>query len=204
MSHSPFQCRSCQSADIEPILSFGRTPLADGLLTKEQLAAPELTAPLELVFCRECALVQITETVPPEILFCRDYPYFSSISKSLLEHFAASANSLIETRKLGQESLVIEAASNDGYMLANFLARGIPVMGVDPAEGPVRAAQKRGIHTLCTFFTRELATRLRSEGHAASVFLANNVLAHVPDLNGFVEGIRILLKSDGVAVIECP
>jgi len=204
MSNSTFQCRSCGGSEFETVLSFGRTPIADALVTSEQLGAPQLTAPLELVFCPNCALVQITETVPPEILFCRDYPYFSSVSKSLLEHFGKSAAALIETRKLGPESLVIEAASNDGYMLRNFLERGIPVLGIDPAEPPVRAARARGVDTMCTFFSRDLALRLREQGKQADVFLANNVLAHVPDLNGFVDGISILLKPGGVAVIEVP
>src|ERR1700749_4108101 len=110
-----FKCRPCQSTGAESILSFGHTPLADALVTGEQLDSPEITAPLELVFCPHCSLVQITETVPPEILFCRNYPYFSSVSKALLEHFGKSARSIIEKRKLGSESLVIEAASNDGY-----------------------------------------------------------------------------------------
>jgi SAM-dependent methyltransferase len=100
--------------------------------------------------------------------------------------------------------LVVEAASNDGYMLKNFAARGIPVLGIDPADGPARVAQESGITTLCTFFGEDLARKLRAEGRVADVFLANNVLAHVPDLNGFVEGIRILLKDSGVAVIEAP
>jgi SAM-dependent methyltransferase len=204
MSNAINECRSCGCSELEPILSFGHTPIADALLRREQLGEPHLTAPLELVFCPKCALVQITETVPPEILFCRDYPYFSSVSKSLLEHFAKSAAALIESRKLGSQSLVVEAASNDGYMLRNFVERGIPVLGVDPAEAPVRAAQSRGVNTMCTFFTRDLAIRLREQGKQADVFLANNVLAHVADLNGFVDGISILLKPDGIAVIEAP
>jgi SAM-dependent methyltransferase len=204
MQYSNFACRSCGAKGVEPILSFGQTPLADALLTNEQLTKPELTALLDLVFCPSCSLVQITETVPPEILFCRDYPYFSSVSKSLLEHFAKSAEYLIESRLLGGDSLVVEAASNDGYMLRNFVNKGIPVLGIDPAEGPVRKALERGVDSICTFFGRELATKLRSEGRQADVFLANNVLAHVADLNGFVDGIVELLKSDGVAVIEAP
>ena len=204
MTSNPI-CRSCGYTGLEPILSFGRTPLADALLTKEQLDAPEITAPLDLVFCPNCTLVQITETVPPEILFCRDYPYFSSVSQALLQHFGDSAKQLIESRKLDSNSLVIEAASNDGYMLKNFKESGIPVLGIDPAQGPAQAAQKAGIPTLCTFFNKDLARRLRvEEKRAADVFLANNVLAHVPDLNGFVEGIKILLKETGVAVIEVP
>jgi SAM-dependent methyltransferase len=182
---------------------LGRTPLADALLTEEQLGSPELIVPLDWVFCSHCSLVQITESVPPEILFGKDYPYFSSVSKTLLQHFRESAEELIESRELGSDSLVIEAASNDGYMLRNFVERGIPVLGIDPAEGPARAAQQAGIPTLCTFFGKGLARQLREEeGLVADLFLANNVLAHVPDLNGFVEGIKIMLKDTGVAVIE--
>jgi len=182
---------------------LGRTPLADALLTEEQLGLPELIVPLDWVFCSHCSLVQITESVPPQILFGKDYPYFSSVSKTLLQHFRESAEELIESRKLGSDSLVIEAASNDGYMLRNFVERGIPVLGIDPAEGPAWAAQEAGIPTLCTFFGKDLARQLREEeGLFADLFLANNVLAHVPDLNGFVEGIKIILKDTGVAVIE--
>ena len=198
-------CRLCGSHDLIDVVSLGQTPLADSLVTKDQLGEPEITAPLDLAFCPTCSLVQITETVAPEILFCRDYPYFSSVSAQLLEHFGASARSLIEKRKLGAQSLVVEAASNDGYMLRNFAEVGIPVLGIDPAEGPAKAAQERGIETLNTFFTKELALRLRAErGARADVFLGNNVLAHVPDLNGFVDGIEALLSPEGVAVIECP
>ena len=198
-------CRSCGGNNLQMIISFGRTPLADALVWKENLDKPEIFAQLDLVFCPDCTLVQITESVDPEILFCRDYPYFSSVSKSLLQHFRDSAEYLIETRKLGPQSLVIEAASNDGYLLKNFVEHGIPVLGIDPADGPARIAQEAGIPTLCTFFGKELAAKLRNEeGKRADVFLANNVLAHVPDLNGFVQGIKILLKDTGVAVIEAP
>jgi SAM-dependent methyltransferase len=185
-------------------MSFGQTPLADALVTKEKLEQPEYTAPLDLAFCPECSLVQITETVPPEILFCRDYPYFSSVSPSLLKHFGDSAQNLMKTRQLNSDSFVIEAASNDGYMLKNFVEQGIPVLGIDPASGPAEKAQKAGIPTLNTFFTQDLAQQLKAEGKQADLFLANNVLAHVPDLNGFVAGIKILLKESGVAVIEAP
>jgi SAM-dependent methyltransferase len=204
MHDSQATCLSCGNPDLELIISFGYTPLADGLLSKEQLAQPEYTAPLDLAFCPNCSLVQITEIVPPEILFCRDYPYFSSVSKSLLQHFGGSAKALIQSRQLNANSLVIEAASNDGYMLKNFAEVGIPVLGIDPAEGPAKVAQEAGIPTLCTFFTKDLAQQLRAEGKEADVFLANNVLAHVPDLNGFVAGIATLLKETGVAVIEAP
>ena len=205
MNNSKLTCRSCGHTDLEPILSLGRTSLADALLTEEQLRLPELIVPLDCVFCSNCSLVQITESVSPEILFCRDYPYYSSVSKVLLQHFGESAKELIESRKLNSDSLVIEAASNDGYMLRNFLERGIPVLGIDPAKGPAQRANEAGIPTLCMFFSKDLARQLREGGaREADVFLANNVLAHVPNLNGFIEGIRLMLKDTGVAVIEVP
>lgn len=198
-------CRSCGRSSLELIISFGNTPLADRLLRDEHLSQPEIFAPLDLAFCPDCSLVQITESVSPDILFREEYPYFSSVSKQLLEHFGGSARDIIASRKLNGNSLVVEAASNDGYMLRNFVERGIEVLGVDPAQGPAKAAEDNGVPTLNTFFTQALAKELRRKyADGANVFLANNVLAHVPDLNGFVDGIKTLLSEDGVAVIECP
>lgn len=197
-------CRACGSADLVSFLDLGETPLADRLLTAEQLAAPEAKVPLEVVFCAGCTLVQITETVDPEELFCQDYPYFSSVSPSLMAHFEQSALDLIRERALFADSLVVEAASNDGYLLRHFQQAGIPVLGIDPADGPAKKAQSIGVPTLNTFFGLDLARSLAEEGRRADVFLANNVLAHVADLNGFVRGIATILKDDGIAVIECP
>ena len=197
-------CRSCSRPDPLSFLDLGTTPLADRLLGPELLGEQEITAPLEVAFCPACSLVQILETVSPRVLFCEDYPYYSSVSKALLEHFGRSADALIEERGLGSKSLVVEAASNDGYMLRYFAERGIPVLGIDPADGPAGAARAGGIPTLNTFFTLDLARSLRLEGRRADLFLANNVLAHVPDLNGFVEGIGTLLADDGLAAIEVP
>jgi SAM-dependent methyltransferase len=197
-------CLSCGGNNLEVIISFGETTLADRLVPADKLSEPEITAPLDLAFCSDCTLVQITVSVDPEILFCDDYPYFSSVSKHLLDHSKKNAEHIIKTRDLGSESLVVELASNDGYMLRNFVAHGIPVQGIDPAEPPVQKAIEAGIPTMCTFFTVDLARKLRDEGRRADVVIANNVLAHVPDLNGFVEGIATVLKDDGVAVIECP
>ena len=176
---APFtvSCRSCGHTPLEFILSLGWTPLADRLLTKDQLDQPELTAPLDLGFCPDCTLVQITETVSPEILFCEDYPYFSSVSKTLLEHSRENALELIQARKLGPDNLVIEIASNDGYMLRNFVEYNISVLGIDPAQGPAQAAQNAGIHTWCTFFDIQRARSLRDGGRLADVVIANNVLA---------------------------
>ena len=197
-------CRASGSSNLQTIIEFGETPLADRLLTAEQLNEPEYSAPLSLVFCPDSALVQIRETVKPEILFYAEYPYFSSVSPSLLKHFRGSALDIMAEKSLDENSLVVEAASNDGYMLKNFAEKGIPVLGIDPSEAPANAAVEAGIPTMITFFGLELAQQLVSEGKKADVFLANNVLAHVPDLNGFVQGIRTILKDDGTAVIEVP
>ncbi|MFB3100581.1 MAG: methyltransferase domain-containing protein [Gammaproteobacteria bacterium] len=204
METKKIACRSCQSKELKPVLSLGVTPLADRLLTREQLKEPELTAPLDLVFCPDCALVQITESVSPDILFCEDYPYFSSVSQALAEHTRKNALDLIRSRGLSSESFVVEIASNDGYMLKNFVEKDIRVLGIDPAKAPVQAAKAAEIPTLCTFFDHTLATQLCQDGQLADVVIANNVLAHVPDLNGFVEGLKTILQSDGVAVIEVP
>lgn len=197
-------CRSCGSAKLSSFLDLGTTPLADRLMTEAQLREVELVAPLDVVLCEDCSLVQITETVSPEVLFCQNYPYFSSVSNALMKHFGDSAQQILESRGLGSESLVIEAASNDGYMLKHFVAAGVPVLGIDPADGPAKKAQEAGVRTLNTFFTTELAEELYQQGNRADVFLANNVLAHVADLNGFTAGVSRLLADDGVAVIECP
>jgi SAM-dependent methyltransferase len=187
-----------------PVLSLGRTPLANALRTAEELASPEPTFPLELAFCPRCALVQITESVAPADLF-RDYVYFSSFSDTMLRHAAELARRVTTERQLGPTSLVVEAASNDGYLLKNYKAAGVPVLGVEPARNIARvAAEKYGIPTREEFFDAALARQLVAEGRRADVFHAHNVLAHVPDLNGFVAGIRTLLKPTGVAVIEAP
>jgi SAM-dependent methyltransferase len=197
-------CRSCEEPGLEVFLDLGMMPLADRLLTPEKLDQPEPTYPLEVAFCPNCSLVQILETVPPEVLFCDDYPYYSSFSPALLKHSKENVVDLIESQKLSPKSFVVELASNDGYLLQNYRENNIPCLGIDPAEGPAKVAEKAGIPTLCTFFSRELACRLRDEGRKADVIHANNVLAHVDDLHGFVEGVGILLKKKGVAVFEVP
>ena len=197
-------CRSCGQTGLLPVLDLGTMPLSDGLRTHAQLAQGEPRFPLEVAFCPQCTLVQILHTVPPEELFCEDYPYYSSFSAALLEHSRRNALNLIAAKKLGADSLVVELASNDGYLLKNFVEAGVPVLGIDPADGPARAAEKAGVTTMCTFFSRDLARQLVSEGRSADVIIANNVLAHVADTNGFVDGIATLLKQDGVAVIEVP
>jgi SAM-dependent methyltransferase len=185
------------------ILAFGPMALANALRKPSQLQDPEPVYPLTLVFCPRCSLVQITETVPPDMLF-REYVYFSSFSDTLLEHASQLAQNMIRTRGLGPASMVIEAASNDGYLLQYYKRAGVPVLGIDPAMNIAKAARERGIPTRDEFFSEVLATLLADEGFKADVFHAHNVLAHVPDLNGFLRGIRRVLKDNGVAVIEVP
>jgi hypothetical protein len=198
-------CRACGGADLLELLGFGDSPLADRLLTADELSEADVAAPLTLMFCPACSLVQITETVDPEVLFGGDYPYFSSVSGTLLAHSRANSAELIERQRLGPGSLVVEIASNDGYMLKNFVARGIPALGIDPASAPAAAAIKAGVPTLQAFFGRDLARRLEAEGRTANLIIANNVLAHVADLNSLVDGIAILLeRPDGIAVLEMP
>src|SRR4051794_29884705 len=201
---SRLQCRSCGQADLRQVLDLGRVPLANALLTSEQLNEPEDRFPLELYFCPQCALVQIGETVPPERLF-RDYAYASSFSDTMVEHARTLVGALIGRRGLGPESLVIEVASNDGYLLQFYQQRGVPVLGIEPAANIAELAIKtKGIPTLVEFFDEELAKRLAAEGKLADVIHAHNVFAHVPDPNRFAGGIKRLLKPRGVAVVEAP
>jgi SAM-dependent methyltransferase len=197
-------CRSCGGIRLDTFLDLGETPLADRLLSDADLGAEELVFPLRVALCADCSLMQITETVSPQILFGHSYPYFSSFSPALLEHSRKNALDMIKRRSLNRDSFVIELASNDGYLLKNYVEAGIPVLGIDPADGPAAAAEKIGVATRCTFFTCELAEQLRAENIRADVIHANNVLAHVADTNGFVSAISRILKDDGVAVIEVP
>jgi SAM-dependent methyltransferase len=197
-------CRICGSPELQPILSLGNMPLTAAFLRKEDLSQPEPMFPLTLVFCPECSLTQLRETVPPEMLFRRNYPYYSSFLPALVQHSKATASELIASRRLNKSSLVVELASNDGYLLQHFVERGVPILGIDPAEGQAAAAEKAGVPTLCEFFGAHVAETLVQSGRSADVIIANNVLAHVADLHDFVHGIQILLKDRGVAVLEMP
>lgn len=204
MLHMRTTCRSCSQDGLRAVLLLGSVPLVDRLLTDSMLEESEPMYPLTVCFCPRCSLTQLAETVPPEEMYDEHYRYYSSFSDALLRHSRENAERLIQTCRLDPTSLVVELASNDGYMLKNFLAHGIPVLGIDPCEGPAQAAEDAGVRTVREFFGADLARRLRDDGHRADVLIANNVLAHVPDLNGFVEGIGILLADSGVAVIEVP
>lgn len=195
-------CRSCGSDRLTTFLDLGLQPIANALVEPHHAGLPEDRFPLEVAHCRDCALVQVTESLPPELLFGQDYPYFSSFSPALLQHSREHALELMAERGLGPDSLVIEVASNDGYLLKNFAAAGIPVLGIDPATGPAHTAQKAGIETLIAFFGRDIGEQLTREGRRADVILANNVAAHVDGINDFVGGFAPLLKEDGIVEIE--
>ena len=196
-------CRSCGGGHLEPILLLGDMPLANGLLTEEQLGQPEPKYPLDLVFCPDCTLLQITETVPPEVIFT-DYPYLSSFSQTVVDNGRENVERILASRRLGGDSLVMEIGSNDGYLLQFYAQKGIPVLGIDPAENIVPVAAENGVPTICSFFSRNLAETLRRTGMRADVIHANNVFAHVADLNGLVAGMGIVLKGDGLVVIQVP
>jgi SAM-dependent methyltransferase len=196
-------CRSCGAAPLERVLDLGTTPLANALLSEAQLQDPEPMFPLELAVCTACSLAQILETVPPERMF-RNYPYFSSTSEAMLRHAETSARALIASRGLGRGSRVVEIASNDGYLLQYFQSAGMSVLGIEPARNVAAVAEERGIPTVCEFFGPDLARRLVDQGTKADLLLANNVMAHVPDVNGVVDGIGHLLEPTGAFVMETP
>jgi SAM-dependent methyltransferase len=196
-------CRSCGRAELNPVLSLGNMPLANSLLSRDQLDEPEPRFPLDLVFCPACALAQITVTVPPEQLFSR-YLYLSSYSDTMLAHARELTDRLCRERELSANSLVIEIASNDGYLLRNYVEAGIPVLGIEPAQNIASVAVERGVATLVEFFGVDCGRRLAAGGQRADIVHGHNVLAHVADLNGVVSGIVAVLKESGMAIIEVP
>jgi SAM-dependent methyltransferase len=195
-------CRSCGGNDLRVILDLGSQPIANALLSEEELSRPEIRYPLAVAFCPACALLQVTETVPADVLYQRDYPYFSSSSPALLKHSAEHAEALTRKYGLGPLSFVVEVASNDGYLLRNFIDRKIDCLGIDPADGPAARANATGVPTIHDFFGSRCAEQLASQGKLADVVIANNVVAHVDDINDFVAGFARLLKPTGVAVFE--
>lgn len=196
-------CRSCAHPQLSPVLDLGATPLANRLLDPAELEDHEPRYPLDVAFCPACTLVQITETVPPEVLF-GEYVYFSSFSDTVLAHARDHVEELITTRGLDKDSRIIEIASNDGYLLQYALDAGVPALGVEPARNIARVARERGIPTRNAFFGRDEARRMRADGLTADVILGNNVLAHVADLNGFVAGAAALLREGGIVEFEFP
>jgi len=195
------RCRACGGTTFFPVLDLGVTPLANSIVAEADAAQERF--PLKVVGCRSCSLVQLTDLVPPERLF-RTYTYFSSNSDEMVAHARTLVTRLVRERGLGAGSRVFEIASNDGYLLQHYVAAGVPVLGIEPATNIAEVARNRGIDTLSEFFGEPLAVALAAEGRMADVIHANNVMAHVPDIRGFVAGLRHVLKPGGVAVIEAP
>ncbi|MEZ6120067.1 MAG: class I SAM-dependent methyltransferase [Pirellulaceae bacterium] len=196
-------CRAC-GADLKLILSYGQLPLAERLLREEDLDRPDALYSLDIMFCPDCTLVQTSETVDPDVLYRKDYVYYTSLSPGLVRHFQDSARHIMASHALNERSLVVEAASNDGYMLKHFAEQGIPVLGIDPAEGPAEFARQSGVPTMCSLFNRDLARSLAQDGVKADVLLANNVFNLAPDPVDFADAVQSMLAPNGVAVIEVP
>lgn len=197
------QCRFCGAALGASVVDLGSLPLANALLTAEQLCRAEPSYPLCVSICPDCHLVQLRESERPEQLFS-DYVYFSSFSESWRKHCERYAAEMIERLKLHSESTVVEIGSNDGCLLQYFAQSNVRVLGVEPAANIAEAAVARGIRTEVMFFGRESAAALAADGHAADLVVANNVLGHAPDINSFVEGLTRLLKPQGIITLEFP
>jgi hypothetical protein len=199
----PGGCRFCRTPLKHTFVDLGMSPLCESYLSAEQLNQGEVFYPLHVYICDRCLLVQLQEYVSIESIFT-EYAYFSSFSDSWLAHARKYTDQMIARLSLGSRSQVVELASNDGYLLQYFVARGIPVLGIEPAANVAAAALKRNVPTLIRFFNRELAAELAAEGKRADLLLGNNVLAQVPDLNSFVAGMKILLADRGVITLEVP
>ena len=199
----PAACRHCGAALTHTFCDLGMSPLSNSFLDAAGLNQMERFYPLHAHVCGQCFLVQLQEFESPERIF-GDYAYFSSYSQTWLDHARAYTGHMVARFGFGAASQVIEIASNDGYLLQFFKARGVPVLGIEPAANVAKAAQEAGIPTLVEFFGVKLATELRARGTQADLLLGNNVLAHVPDLNNFVGGLKIALKPAGVITMEFP
>lgn len=198
------ECTSCGEPGLKLILDLGTMPRSDGLIEPSKATQAETLVPLRLGYCAKCSLVQLFETRPQEEMFGDEYLYFSSYSTDLLKHSRDHVLDLIEERELDENSFVVEVASNDGYLLSNFVEKGVPVLGIDPAPKPAATARKRGIPTLELFFGKDVAADVRKEHGAADVIIAKNVVAHATNTNDFVAGLSELVGDTGVVVTEFP
>ncbi|MDE2259020.1 MAG: methyltransferase domain-containing protein, partial [Betaproteobacteria bacterium] len=196
-------CRFCGSHLTLTFANLGMSPLSNAYLDEDGLHRMEPYYPLHARVCDSCWLVQVEAFESPEAIF-GDYAYFSSYSDSWLRHVQAYVQSMIARFDLGAGSSVIEIASNDGHLLQYFGQAGVPVLGIEPARNIAAVAEQKGIRTLCQFFGSTTARQLVADGQQADLLLGNNVLAHVPDLNDFVAGLRILLRPQGVITLEFP
>lgn len=197
-------CRHCGSELRLPFIDLGSSPPSNAYLTREQLQTPEKRFPLRVLVCERCWLVQTEDYVGADELFNDDYAYFSSVSTTWLDHARRYVDAIVRRVGLGPNSLVVEIAANDGYLLQYVRERGIPCYGIEPTESTAAAARAKGIEIVAEFFGSALAHRLAAQQRQADLVVANNVLAHVPDINDFIRGVATLLKSGGVATFEFP
>lgn len=197
-------CRHCHTPLHRVFLDLGHAPPSNAYLPPDRVNAPEVTFPLRLRLCESCWLVQTEDFTKADHLFDADYAYFSSTSKSWLDHAARYAGAMIDRFGLAENSHVIEVASNDGYLLRNFVSAGIPCLGIEPTASTAAAAEALGIPVLREFFGKSLGQRLADEGRSADLIAGNNVYAHVPDINDFTEGLAAALKPEGVITLEFP
>lgn len=198
------RCRHCGNELKQVFVDLGFAPPSNAYLSKDQLKASEVYFPLKLYVCDHCWLVQTEDYTRADELFSQDYAYFSSTSKSWLEHAARYVEAITERLGLGQDSFVIEIASNDGYLLKNFVAAGIPNLGIEPTDSTADAAEKLGVSVLRAFFGTQTARNLVNQGKQADLICGNNVYAHVPDINDFTQGLQIALKEGGTINLEFP
>lgn len=197
-------CRHCDKVLTHTFLDLGFAPPSNAYLTKDQLSLPEKYYPLKIMICDECWLAQTEDYAQVDDLFSADYAYFSSTSASWLHHAAAYCEKMTAQLNLTSESHVIEVASNDGYLLKNFLASGIPCLGIEPTASTAEAAEKLGIPVLREFFGEEIAKKLAADNRQADLIIGNNVYAHVPDINDFTIGLKEALKQGGTITLEFP
>jgi SAM-dependent methyltransferase len=197
-------CRHCSSTNMKPVIDLGSSPPSNAYLLPEDLTKLEKWFPLKVNVCAECFLVQTEDYTNADELFDGDYAYFSSFSKTMLDHSKCYVDDMVKRYSLNKDSMVIEIASNDGYLLQYVKNKGIPCLGIEPTASTAKAARAKGIEIVEEFFGVALAKKLVDKGLSADLTVANNVLAHVPDINDFVEGYSLLLKPSGVATFEFP
>jgi SAM-dependent methyltransferase len=197
-------CQGCGAPLTHTLVDLGSQPLANSYISPDRASEPEPVFPLHARVCDACLLVQVDRVTAPETIFNDHYAYFSSFSRSWLDHCRAYAEAMTSRFGLGTESRVVEIASNDGYMLQFFVEKGIPVLGIEPSANVAAAAEAKGVPTEIAFFGKETAARMAAAGYSANLLAAKNVMAHVPDINDFVAGIPIILKPRGVFTVEFP
>ena len=202
--HASMDCRFCGNKVSHTMVDLGLSPLCEDFPEEDRLSQPETFIPLEVMVCTDCWLAQTRFTYSNTEIFDDDYGYFSSFSASWLKHASNYVDMAIDRFKLNKDSFVVEIASNDGYLLKNFVEHKIPCLGIDPAANVASAAMKLGVNTTVDFFTEKLATTMRSAGKQADLIIGNNVIAHTPYINDFIAGVSVLLKAEGTATFEFP